>query len=134
MYEIALPRYDQGTLLSVKLFGFTEDRRVVLSEFTCEDGEADPAQFRSHVRLTGGDGRPTLALDAETGTMRLSGRLGSSGTMGVGLLNFFERLLGGKQEERYVDVRNYGMELVYKPDRRQLPTLEMVLRYPLTRR
>lgn len=134
MYEIALPRYDQGTALSVTLFGYTEDRRVVLSEFTCQNGEAKPARFRSHVRLSGGDGSPTLEIDAETGTMRLSGRLGSGGSMGVGLLNFFERLLGGKQEERYVDIRNYGMELVYKPDIHQLPTLETVLRYPLTRR
>lgn len=134
MYEIALPRYEQGTSLSVTLFGYTEDRRVVLSEFTCEDGEAEPRQFRSHVRLTGGDGSPTLDLDADTGMMRLSGRLGSGGSMGVGLLNFFERLLVGQQEERYVDIRDYGMELVYRPDRHQLPALETILRYPLTRR
>lgn len=134
MYEIALPRYDRGTALEVTLFGYTDDRRVVLSEFTCEDGEPEPKRFRSHVRLTGGDGSPTLDLDADTGTMRLSGRLGSGGSMGVGLLNFFERLFVGKQEERYLDIRNYGMELVYKPDRHQLSGLETILRYPVTGR
>ena len=47
-------------------------------------------------------------------------------------MNFFGRLLGdGKQ---YVDVDDFGMELVYQPDRHQLPALETVLRFPVARR
>ncbi|MGY0650250.1 hypothetical protein ACW7GZ_00010 [Luteimonas sp. A537] len=37
----------------------------------------------------------------------------------------------GKQ---FVDVDDFGMELVYKPDRKQLPALETVLRFPVARR
>lgn len=34
-------------------------------------------------------------------------------------------------ERQYED---FGMELVYKPDRNQLPALETVLRFPVARR
>ena len=42
-----------------------------------------------------------------------------------------EELGDGKQ---YVDVDDFGMEVIYKPDRHQLPALETVLRFPVARR
>ncbi|MGY0653021.1 hypothetical protein ACW7GZ_14405 [Luteimonas sp. A537] len=84
-----------------------------------------------HREFHGGSGKPTIKAD-ESGAAYVTGRLGSGGGMGVGIANFVERLLG--DGERYVDVGDFGMELVYKPDRHQLPALETMLRFPASRR
>ena len=47
-------------------------------------------------------------------------------------MNFLQNLFG--EGTRYVDVDDFGMELVYKPDRHQLPKLETLLRFPVARR
>lgn len=130
-YTIALPRYAKGTSLAVTFYGYVEGERLEVSSFRCEDGERKEKRFRERMNLTGGSGRPTIEVD-ESGAAYITGRLGSGGGMGVGLMNFFGRLLGdGKQ---YVDVDDFGMELVYQPDRHQLPALETVLRFPVARR
>ena len=130
-YTIALPRYAKGTSLAVTFYGYVDGERLEVSSFRCEDGEKKEKRFRERMNLTGGSGRPTIEVD-ESGAAYITGRLGSGGGMGVGLMNFFGRLLGdGKQ---YVDVDDFGMELVYQPDRHQLPALETVLRFPVARR
>lgn len=129
-YTIALPRYAKGTFLAVTLYGYVDGERIEVSSFQCEDGEPKEKRFRERVNLTGGSGRPTIQLD-DSGAACLTGQLGSGG-FGVGIRNFLERLLGdGKQ---YVDVDDFGMEVIYKPDRHQLPALETVLRFPVARR
>lgn len=95
-----------------------------------EDGGLKEKRFRERINLTGGSGRPAIHVD-ESGAAYITGRLGSGG-FGVGIRNLLGRLLGdGKQ---FVHVDDFGMELVYQPDRLQLPALETILRFPAARR
>lgn len=129
-YTIALPRYADGTTLAVTFYGYVDGQRMEVSSFQCEDGALKEKQFRERLRLTGGSGAPTIEVD-ESGAAYVMGRLGSGG-MGVGIANFLGRLFG--TDKRYVDVVDFGMELLYKPDRHNLPALETVLRFPVARR
>lgn len=129
-YTIALPRYAKGTSLAVTLYGYVYGERVEVSSFQCEDGSRKETHFRERINLTGGSGRPTIQVD-DSGAAYLTGQLGSAG-FGVGIRNFLERLLG--DGKRFVDMDAFGMELVYKPDRNQLPALETMLRFPVARR
>lgn len=131
-YSIALPRYTEGTELQVTFYGFEEKNRIKVSSFSCKDGQVAVKDFKEYVRLTGGAGRPELKTDS-TGAAYLSGRLGSVGT-GVAIRNFLERVFDVGNGERFVDVKGFGLELTYKPDRHQLPALETVLRLPEKRR
>lgn len=130
IYTIALPRYAEGTSLAVTFYGYVDGERVEVSSFQCEDGKPRESSFRERINLTGGSGRPTIQVD-DSGAAHVTGQLGSAG-FGVGIRNFLERLIG--DGKRFVDVDDFGMELVYKPDRSQLPALETVLRFPVARR
>lgn len=129
-YTIALPRYAEGTSLAVTFYGYVDGKRVEVSSFRCEDGAPEEQRFRERVNLTGGSGKPAIKVDP-SGAACLTGRLGSGGSA-VGLMNFLQDLFG--EGEQYVDVDDFGMELIYKPDRHQLPELETVLRFPVARR
>lgn len=129
-YTIALPRYAEGTSLAVTFYGYVDGKRVEVSSFRCEDGAPEEQRFRERVNLTGGSGKPTIKVDP-SGAACLTGRLGSGGSA-VGLMNFLQDLFG--EGEQYVDVDDFGMELLYKPDRHRLPELETLLRFPVARR
>lgn len=133
VYEIALPRYAEGTSLSVTFFGFTEDgKKVVISSFDLQDGEPRERNFKRNIRLTGGEGQPDVEVD-ESGAAVVKGRLGSGRGMIVGVMNTIGRWFDDKAE-RYTEVVGFGMKLSYFPDRNAIPSLSTNLEFPTARK
>lgn len=133
VYEIALPRYMEGTSLSVTFFGFTEDgKQIVISSFDLQDGEPRARNFKRSIRLTGGEGQPDVEVD-ESGAAVVKGRLGSGRGMVVGVMNTIGRWFDDKAE-RYTEVVGFGMKLAYFPDRNAIPSLSTNLEFPTKKR
>jgi len=132
-YQIALPRYQKGSELSVVLYGFTNDgKRITVSSFEMVDGESSARKFKRNVRLTGGEGRPEIQVD-ETGAVLINGRMGSGKGAAVGFRNTVGGWLDSKME-RYVEVIGFGMELTYHPDKVGIPNLSTELKFPTVRK
>lgn len=132
-YQIALPRYQKGSELSVVLYGFTDDgKRITVSSFEMVDGESSARKFKRNVRLTGGEGRPEIQVD-ETGAVLITGKMGSGRGALVGFMNTLGGWLDSKME-RYVEVIGFGMELTYYPDKLEIPNLSTELKFPTVRK
>ncbi|WP_425603329.1 contractile injection system protein, VgrG/Pvc8 family [Luteimonas endophytica] len=131
---------------------YQESDHAFLQRLLAEEGiyggfehDADPESdtFGSHTLVLADHGdafadagamrysvEQSLEVDANVPKRALPMR--GSGGFDVGIRNFLGRLLGdGKQ---FVHVDDFGMELVYRPDRLQLPALETMLRFPVARR
>ncbi|PJJ96060.1 hypothetical protein CO611_09040 [Lysobacteraceae bacterium NML03-0222] len=124
-YDINLPVYRVGSDLQVQLFGRMDGVFRLLSEFVFENGEETPTHFLAHVRLTGGEGKPSLEVDQASGAARIKGKLGSGH---VGLRNFLHELIV-REDGPFQDVKDFAMILTYRPDREQNPDLKTVLKF-----
>ncbi|MNM28386.1 hypothetical protein D3C81_389010 [compost metagenome] len=129
IYEIALPRYTEGTSLQVTFYGFTEDgKKIIVSSFEMQDGEPRARNFKRAIKLTGGEGQPEVEVD-ESGAAVIKGRLGSGRGMLVGVMNTIGRWFDDKAE-RYTEVSGFGMKVSYIPDRIGIPALSTNLEFP----
>lgn len=133
LYEIALPRYAEGTFLSVSFFGFTADgKRLPVSSFELAEGESKARNFRRSIKLTGGEGQPEVEVDG-SGAAVVKGRLGSGRGMTLGIMNTLGRWFGEKNES-YTEVVGFGMRLEYFPDRNGIPSLSTNLEFPTAKK
>ncbi|UQA68836.1 hypothetical protein K1516_12825 [Stenotrophomonas maltophilia] len=132
IYEIALPRYAEGSLLQVIFYGFTEDgKKITVSSFDLQDGESKARNFKRSIRLTGGEGVPEVEVDG-SGAAVIKGRLGSGRGMLVGVMNKVGRWFD-ENAERYTEVAGFGMKVSYFPDRNEIPDLSTNLEFPTSK-
>lgn len=119
-YEVALPRYSNGSRLEIVFVAINEaGKGNIVGSVVCEDGNRVPTRENISDKLTGMREGPVLKIDPKSGVMRLSGMFA---TMQEGFLTRVINKISDRGDVMYAE--RFEMRLNYWPDRVNMAGLQ----------
>ncbi|WP_265920867.1 hypothetical protein [Cupriavidus nantongensis] len=122
-YEVALPRYADGSRLVIAFTAIDEKgKRKSVGEILCEDGKPNATRSTISAKLTGMKEGPILKIEPKSSVMRLSGMFA---TMQESFITKAINRFSSRPDVIYAE--RFEMVVDYWPDRNNMKMLQTSL-------